>query len=68
MPANTLVHDQRCLSVLMVACMCGQASVAELLVEHHAAMNTVWRPDGSAALLLAIGISSRPGACCKHAS
>ena len=45
MPAKTLARDQRCLSVLMVACTRGQASVAELLVEHHAAMNTVWRPD-----------------------
>ena len=30
MPDNTLVRDQRRLSVLMVACMHGQASVAEL--------------------------------------
>ena len=54
---NTLVRDQRHLSVLMVACMHGQASVAELFSK--------WMLRW---ILFGLGISSRPRACCKHAS
>ena len=70
MQADTLVRDDTQMTMLMVACLHGQANDAELLIERDAVMEAIWHPYGGTALQLASLHGHRSGVSlllCKKA-